>query len=349
MRTTPNGGFVGWVASGIARLTFGVGLLLLAAGPAEAQLRASYSYGEGISPAFEGWQRNEDGSYDIVFGYMNRNWLEELSIPVGPDNYFALTGVGELTDLEKSAYDPATADMGQPSYFLPRRNRFTFTARVPASFAEGGQELVWTITANGSTERAYGTLARDYMIDNIVIMSETGALGAGSSSPEIRANQPPVITLEGERVRTVRVGQPVTLVASVLDETPLRRRGGGGGGGSAADSAATSAELLERALSPPRRSTVSKVTGLYFAWFVYRGPGEVRFDPPQVKTWEDTRVFANSPWAPFWSPPPVPEGNRWVTQVTFTQPGTYILRGRADDGGLFADEEITITVVEPLT
>ncbi len=30
--------------------------------------------------------------------------------------------------------------------------------------------------------------------------------------------------------------------------------------------------------------------------------------------------------------------------VTFSTPGTYILRGRADDGGLFADEEITVVV-----
>ena len=32
-------------------------------------------------------------------------------------------------------------------------------------------------------------------------------------------------------------------------------------------------------------------------------------------------------------------------QVTFSEPGTYVLRCRADDGALVADEEVTIVVV----
>ena len=31
--------------------------------------------------------------------------------------------------------------------------------------------------------------------------------------------------------------------------------------------------------------------------------------------------------------------------VTFSEPGTYVLRCRADDGALVADEEVTITVI----
>ena len=76
---------------------------------------------------------------------------------------------------------------------------------------------------------------------------------------------------------------------------------------------------------------------------VRRG-GEVSFDPPQVKVWEDTRTGANSPWAPLWFPPEPPEDGRWTVDVTFDQPGTYLLRGRADDGGLFADVELTVVV-----
>jgi hypothetical protein len=42
----------------------------------------------------------------------------------------------------------------------------------------------------------------------------------------------------------------------------------------------------------------------------------------------------------------VPAGGRvrWVSEVTFSEPGTYILRGRADDGGLYSDSEITVRV-----
>ena len=296
-------------------------VLPLFPGAGEAQLRASFSEGQDVSPAFEGWTENEDGSFDVVFGYMNRNWEQELELPVGPDNLFS----------------PGPADRGQPTHFLPRRNRFVFKVRVPPDF--GDQELVWSLTVNGSTQKAYGSLARDYRIDNVVIMSETGALGAGSSNEGLRANEPPRIELEGDRGRRVRVGEPLLLAARVTDDGIPRR------GGSAPDPEATPEELLARALVPPRRITVGKVNGLHFAWFVYRGPGDaVGFDPLQVKTWEDTRAFANSPWAPRWVPPAVPEGDRWVTRVTFTEPGTYLLRGRADDGGLFADVEVVVSV-----
>ena len=72
-------------------------------------------------------------------------------------------------------------DQGQPTHFLPRRNRFVFKVRVPADW--GKKELVWTLTTKGKTERAYATLREDSLVDNIVQASEQGALGAGVSSP----------------------------------------------------------------------------------------------------------------------------------------------------------------------
>src|SRR4029077_16626510 len=98
------------------------------------------------------------------------------------------------------------------------------------------------------------------------------------------------------------------------------------------------------AMSPPTRITVGKNLGLHVSWFVYRGPGSVTFDPPQVKAWEDTRAGANSPWAPLWSAPRLPPDGKVPTHVTFSEPGTYVLRCRADDGALVADEEVTIIV-----
>jgi hypothetical protein len=38
-----------------------------------------------------------------------------------------------------------------------------------------------------------------------------------------------------------------------------------------------------------------------------------------------------------------PDGKQEV-QVIFSEPGTYVLRCRADDGALVADEEVTIVV-----
>jgi hypothetical protein len=75
----------------------------------------------------------------------------------------------------------------------------------------------------------------------------------------------------------------------------------------------------------------------------------VEFNPPQVHPWEDTRPYSNSPWASFWIPPTPPEDGRWITEVTFDRPGTYILMGRADDGGLFTDEQVMVNVRGPVS
>ena len=70
----------------------------------------------------------------------------------------------------------------------------------------------------------------------------------------------------------------------------------------------------------------------------------MQFDPPQIKTWEDLRVGANSPWAPVWFAPPMPSDGRVTTNVTFNVPGTYVLRARADDGPATTDDDVTVIV-----
>ena len=46
----------------------------------------AYLRGQNVVPVYEGWQRNGDGSFTMMFGYMNRNYEETLNIPVGPGN-----------------------------------------------------------------------------------------------------------------------------------------------------------------------------------------------------------------------------------------------------------------------
>jgi hypothetical protein len=91
-----------------------------------------------------------------------------------------------------------------------------------------------------------------------------------------------------------------------------------------------------------------KVNGLHVSWFVYRGPGQVTFDPLQIEVWEDTRPYSNYPWSLGWANPEPPEDGRWVVQVTFDEPGTYVLRGLVDDGGLSVYRDVTVEVT-PLT
>lgn len=284
----------------------------------------SFRTGQYIEPAYEGWQENEDGTFSFLFGYQNENWEEELDIPVGENNFFS----------------PGLEDRGQPTHFLPRRNRFTFKVQVPADW--GDKELAWTVTVNGVTKVAYATLARDYVVDNVVIASETGSLGAGTSSPESRANLPPLVTVQGDRVgdqitRNVRVGETLTLQAHVEDDGLPKPR-------ASSINARASATQLERFLTPPSRVTVGKTNGLFLSWNVYRGEGAVQFDPPQIKPWEDTRTSANSPWGPLWVPPPVPADGMYSVDVSFDEPGTYILWARADDGGLYHDQYVTVNV-----
>ena len=322
----------------------------------------SYTKGQNIAPAYEGWEQASDGTKYFIFGYMNRNWEEEIDVPVGPENGFNVGG----------------ADQGQPTHFLPRRNRFVFRVKVPNGFGPK-DELIWTLTTHGKTEKAYATLRPDYIVDDVVKASETGALGAGTSSPETRSNKPPVLSVQEIKSRTVKIGEPLTIVTAVKDDgipkprnlqrvAAAQARAAEQSTGAtpaaapaapatttaapaatpAAPAANPAAVLLGRnpAMVPPTRITVGKNLGLHTSWFLYRGPagGTVTFDPPQVKAWEDTRAGANSPWAPLWSAPHLGPDGKEEVHVTFSQPGTYVLRCRADDGALVADEEVTIVV-----
>ncbi len=299
----------------------------------------TYAKGQNVSPAYEGWEEDSAGRKFFVFGYMNRNWQEELDVPVGTDNRFS-TGA---------------PDQGQPTHFLPRRNRFIFRVPVPAGFTEK-DEMVWSLTSRGKTEQAFASLRLDYKIDDVVKASETGALGAGSSSPEVRANTPPVLEVQGPRRLEVRVGQPVTLAATVRDDGIPKARAIGAGAaveneGSATNLSAANVKQVEilrarRLMLPPARVTVGKNVGLHVGWYVYRGAGKVTFDKDQIASWEDTRTGGNSPWAPHWRAPVLPADGKVSVTATFHAPGEYVLRSHADDGALATDQQI-IVVVKP--
>lgn len=332
-----------------------------AARPAGQSL--SYSSGQSIAAAYEGWSEDDKGAKFFIFGYMNKNWEEELDVPVGPANGFA----------------PGAADRGQPTHFLPRRNRFVFRVAVPQGFSDT-DELVWTITANGKTSKAYASLRPDYKIDDVVIASETGALGAGTSSPTMRSNKAPTVKVEASSggKATVKVGEPLSLVSFVTDDgipktrtreefearlaarqralgllvgapagaaAPAASAEGARGGAPAAPAAAV-AGRGNPLLQPPTRVTVGKNLGLHLSWFVYRGAGGAEFNPPQVKSWEDTRAGANSPWAPVWFADPLPGDGKVTATVKFDTPGTYVLRALADDGALTGFADLTVTVTK---
>jgi hypothetical protein len=328
-------------------VTFVSLVVLLSVQEVGAQARFTYSSGQSVSPAYEGWWPNDDGSFTMFFGYMNSNWQQEFDIPVGPDNNI----------------EPDGPDQGQPTHFFPRRNPFLFTIRVPKDF--GSKELIWTITANGKTEHAYASLKRDYQIDKQVISTEVGG-DFGSLRDELRTNIPPELKVEGDKNRSVKVGEPLTLIAFATDpdNLPARRELPGGATGQAAPPAGgrgqtsaapegqpkpTSPAPTPNPVNPAYRPTSSLAArsgpGLRLSWFVYRGKAStVTFSPDQMKTWMDTRVYANSPWSPPYVIPLPPPDQKWIVQATFQEPGTYVLRAVASDGSLFTYENVTVTV-----
>src|SRR5262249_36202125 len=97
-----------------------IAMVLLAFAANAGAQSLSYTKGQNVAPAYEGWEQDANGTKYFLFGYMNRNWEEEIDVPVGPDNGFNVGG----------------ADQGQPTHFLPRRNRFIFRVKVPANFGE---------------------------------------------------------------------------------------------------------------------------------------------------------------------------------------------------------------------
>ncbi len=290
----------------------------------------SYSSGQNVSPAYEGWEVGTDGAKYFVFGYMNRNWVEEIDVPVGPENSFNIGG----------------ADQGQPTHFLPRRNRFIFRVPVPAGFTDN-DELVWTLTTQGKTEKAYASLRLDYQIDDVVRASETGALGAGSSSPEIRANKPPVVEVqgrksldrEGRRGRRAHRGRHrrrdseaarLGLVGRRRQQRRLAQRHAG--------DARQSRDAAARARHRRQERRPARVV----VRLSRQGRGDVLARADHVVgRHARRRQLAVGAGVGRAAAAARRQGDGLGDVL---EPGTYVLRSRADDGALTADGQVTITV-----
>jgi hypothetical protein len=197
-----------------------------------------FARGQDVVPSFDGWIRNPDGTFTLVFGYMNRNYEEELAIPPGPDNKL----------------EPGASDQGQPTYFLPRRHAWVFQVNVPADF--GNKEIIWTITANGRSEKAYGHL---YPSEEILerLIQTRGNLSPGLDDP----NKPPSIFLAP--IPAATAGSPIALSAMVSDDglpkPPAPKK------------------IADSPKGQSNNSTRPRF-GLSVTWFEYRGPAKVRFD-----------------------------------------------------------------------
>ena len=212
-----------------------------------AQIR--YATGQNVVPVFEGWERDSDGSFNMVFGYMNRNYEEDVDVPVGPNN----------------ALEPGGVDQGQPAHFYPRRQQYVFSVRVPKDW--GKKDLVWTLTSHGKTEKAYGTLMPVWEIDAGTYQQNRGGPGALGEEDD-----PPSIKVEGAPQRTVAAGAALTLDAFVTDDgRPTARPSQSG------SNARVEGPLMQAVVRLDRGVRLGVV------WVVYRGDAKaVTFEPRKI-------------------------------------------------------------------
>ncbi|MDE2754096.1 MAG: hypothetical protein OXI83_16115 [Gemmatimonadota bacterium] len=131
---------------------------LVASQPVAAQVPLGIRTASGltISPVYEGWYENPDGTFSLSFGYYNRNFEEIVELPHGAANRL----------------EPAVFDGAQPTRFHPRRHWGVFTVTVPADF--GDQAVVWTIDFRGERTSIPGRLHLDWRIDALDGEAETG-------------------------------------------------------------------------------------------------------------------------------------------------------------------------------
>lgn len=243
--------------------SFGVGSMAVRA-QVEFTNNVKHDSGQDVQPVFEGWNRTPEGTFDLYFGYLNRNWVQQVQIPVGPQN----------------TIQPGGPDRGQPTFFYARTNRKVFIVNVPADFNK--KELVWTLTSAGKTRTAYGHLRPDWEI------TPDGGSSGTRTTQEARANKPPTLVVSS--VAPPKVGTATSLDATVSDDgLPVPR-----GRMKAAVGQETPSTLIGAEKDLPQNlpwirgedrsgGGAAPADGLSVRWMVYRGPAGATFQPGVAK------------------------------------------------------------------
>jgi hypothetical protein len=188
--------------------------------PSPLPLGPARERGTSITPAFEGWYENGDGTFSLLAGYFNRNSREALDIPVGPNNRL----------------EPGEADQGQPTHFQVGRQWGVLVITVPKDF--GTKVITWTIVSNGESQSIPLSLKKGYSVTPfqesgmgnrppILAFSQNGPTFTGPPSKVAAtlsgtAKQPTVIDVwvedpkepsEGSGGRSARLGTSVATVS----------------------------------------------------------------------------------------------------------------------------------------
>jgi hypothetical protein len=173
------------------------------------------AFGGNVSPAYDGWFDNPDGTHNFLIGYYSRNTQQEEEVPIGPNNHF----------------EPGEPDRGQPTHFLPRRHYGMFIVTVPKDFGIETR-LTWVLTVNGTTIKIPFHMHRDYNVSPLK-GSEESPDGTYDTPPVLRFEADgktvtgPMSTMASALSRTATVGTPMPLDIWVDDDAKFS--GGGAG------------------------------------------------------------------------------------------------------------------------
>jgi hypothetical protein len=184
-------GFV--TAAGVA------GWMLPGAAQQSSPLTPVRETGQTVTPAFEGWYPNGDGTFSISFGYFNRNSKEVVEVPIGADNFV----------------EPGPQNQNQPTHFQPGRHWGVIAVKVPADF--GDKTVVWTLKTRGETFAIPGRLHSNWQIDAL-----EGEAGSGNTPPVLKfaADGPEGSGPFGATgaATTGAVGKPLTVTVWARDD-----------------------------------------------------------------------------------------------------------------------------------
>ena len=250
--------------------------------PSAPRERGGVAAGLPVSPFFEGWYENPDGTYTLSFGFFNRNTEEVIRVPVGPDNFI----------------EPVEYHGAQPTLFAPGRDTGVFTVTVPGDFARNGGRVVWALRSHDTSPHtvpgkvgvgAYRLHHAPMAMGSLAPMLKLEADGPKLWGPMTLAGdartleawsdgRDPVGSLANAVPRATSVGTPLTLTVWVADR------------------------LAADAEREPVRGGAT--------WSTHQGPALVTFSESRLE--------------------PDREGQASTT-ATFSEPGQYVLRVRADN------------------
>ena len=299
--------------------------LALAAGPgAQVEYTNNFKYnsGQGVQPIFEGWSHAPDGSINMHFGYLNRNYVEMPHDSRRTEQHHrAGRPRSRAADVLLPADQPQSLHGQRPEGLAdqPRRRLDADRQR------QDGEGVRLAAGPNGKSIRQAARAA----------VAAARALSASRTSRR---------AWRWIRSRTLKVSDKATLVATITDdglpkprpggarrgqpvgqETPPTLRGGveapvnvpalarggrggdtppgataaGGGGGAAGGGACGS--------SGGGRGQQERPPGPTVSWIVWRGPADATFGRAEF------------------------QGDKRIVTATFTKPGEYTLRAVAND------------------